>query len=134
MKSCEVLHEASKIIVVEDDISVSKALVRLLGVAGFQVLAFNSAEAFLESDTTEQFGCMILDINLPGISGLELYNQLAVAKPFPVIFVTAHDEPAARAKVTHNGAIVYLTKPFRARTLIGAVRKLLAGAAVTQPD
>ena len=112
----------------------SKALVRLLGVAGFDVLAFGSAECFLKSDETDQFGCLILDINLPGISGLELYNQLSATKAMiPVIFVTAHDEPAARAKVTPDGVIVYLTKPFRARTLIGAVRKLISAAVVTQP-
>jgi FixJ family two-component response regulator len=134
MKGCEVSHQASRIIVVEDDISVSKALVRLLGVAGFQVLAFNSAESYLQSNAAEPFGCMILDINLPGISGLELYNQLSAAKPVPVIFVTAHDEPAARAKVTRDGVIVYLTKPFRARTLIGAVRRLLGGATITQSN
>ena len=133
MKGCKVSNQASNVIVVEDDTSVSKALVRLLGVAGFQTLAFSSAESFLQSTACEQFGCLILDINLPGISGLELYNQLALAKTVPVIFVTAHDEPAARAKVTHDGAIVYLTKPFRARTLIGAVRKLLAGGQMAQP-
>jgi FixJ family two-component response regulator len=116
------------IVIVEDDSSVSKAIVRLLGVAGFQAVAFGSAEAFLESVTGRQFDCLILDINLPGLSGLELYDQVVTdaGVPVPVIFITAHDKSAARVKMDRDGTVTCLSKPFHARTLIGAVRKNLA--------
>lgn len=115
------------IVVIEDDLSVRKAVVRLLGVDGFPAVGFGSAEAFLESPASKRFDCLILDINLPGLSGLDLYNRLMSTRriPLPAIFVTAHDGSAA-VKRSRNEAIVCLSKPFDARMLLGAVRKLLA--------
>lgn len=115
------------IVVIEDDPSVRKAVVRLLGVDGFPALGFGSAEAFLESSASKHFDCLILDVNLPGLSGLELYDRLTSSRrtPVPAIFVTAHDGSAA-IKRNRNEATVYLSKPFDARALLGAVRKLLA--------
>jgi two-component system response regulator DctR len=117
------------IIVIEDDLSVRKAVVRLLDVGGFPALGFDSAEAFLESPASEHFDCLILDVNLPGLSGLELYDRLKSCRrtPLPAIFVTAHDGSAA-VKRNRDDAIICLSKPFDARTLLGAVRKLLAEA------
>jgi FixJ family two-component response regulator len=117
-----------KIVVIEDDLSVRKAVVRLLGVDGFPALGFGSAEAFLDSPASKRFDCLILDVNLPGLSGLELYDRLTSSRriPVPAIFVTAHDGSAG-VKRNRNGAIIYLSKPFDARTLLGAVRKVLAG-------
>jgi len=114
------------IVVIEDDQSVRKAVVRLLGVDGFPALGFGSAEAFLESPASKRFDCLILDVNLPGLSGIELYDRLTSSRkiPLPAIFVTAHDGSAA-VKRSRNGATICLSKPFDARILLGAVRKLL---------
>ena len=122
---------SQNIIVVEDDPSVRKAVVRLLGVDGFPALGFGSAEAFLESHASKCFDCLILDVNLPGLSGLELYDRLTSSRrtPLPAIFVTAHDGSTA-AKRNRNEAIIYLSKPFDARTLLRAVRKVLAEGAL----
>ena len=119
------------IVVIEDDLSVRKAVVRLLGVDGFPALGFGSAEAFLESPASKRFDCLILDVNLPGLSGIELYDRLTSSRriALPVIFVTAHDGSAA-IKRDRSEAIVYLSKPFDARALLGAVRKLLAGGSL----
>jgi FixJ family two-component response regulator len=112
---------------VEDDASVRKAIVRLLTVAGFQTIAFDSAEAFLDrSETATQNGCAVIDINLPGLSGFELQERMcATASSPPVVFITAHDEPTVRARYRQSGAIAYLVKPFHADELIDAVRKAL---------
>lgn len=119
------------IIVIEDDLSVRKAVVRLLGVDGFPALGFGSAEAFLESPASKCFDCLILDVNLPGLSGLELYDRLTSGRSIrlPAIFVTAHDGSAG-VKRNRNEAIICLSKPFDARTLLGAVRKVLSGGSL----
>lgn len=115
------------IVVIEDDLSVRKAVVRLLGVDGFPAVGFDSAESFLESPASKHFDCLILDINLPGLSGLDLYNRLMSSRriPLPAIFVTADDVSAAVKRSRHE-ATICLSKPFDARILLGAVRKLLA--------
>jgi FixJ family two-component response regulator len=109
---------------VEDDPSVRKAIVRLLSVAGFQTVAFDSAESFLESALINQLSCNIIDINLPGLSGFELHEKLSAIASVPVVFITAHDEPSVRAKFQQSGAIAYLVKPFPAEALISAVQKV----------
>ena len=121
-------RNSANVALVEDDASVRKAIVRLLTVAGFQTIAFDSAEAFLDSSqTTKQNGCVVIDINLPGLSGFELQERMcATASSLPVVFITAHDEPSVRARYQQSGAIAYLVKPFPAEELISAVQKALA--------
>jgi FixJ family two-component response regulator len=116
----------SSVALVEDDASVRKAIVRLLTVAGFQTIAFDSAEAFLgSSDNAKQNGCVVIDINLPGLSGFELQERMCATASLPVVFITAHDEPSVRARYQQSGAIAYLVKPFPAEELITAVKKAL---------
>jgi FixJ family two-component response regulator len=111
---------------VEDDASVRKAIVRFLSVAGFDAVAFDSAEAFLDFGTIKQLDCVIIDINLPGLSGFELQEKLTALASLPVVFITAHDEPSVRAKYQQSGAIAYLVKPFPAEELIAAIGKALS--------
>jgi FixJ family two-component response regulator len=121
---------SANVALVEDDASVRKAIVRLLTVAGFQTMAFDSAEAFLDSsETAKQNGCVVIDINLPGLSGFELHERMSATESLPVVFITAHDEPSVRARYQQSGAIAYLVKPFPAEELITAVRKALAADA-----
>jgi FixJ family two-component response regulator len=118
---------------VEDDASVRKAIVRLLTVAGFQTIAFDSAEAFLDaSETPKRNGCVVIDINLPGLSGFELHERMCATASLPVVFITAHDEPSVRARYQQSGAIAYLVKPFPAEELITAVQKALSVREGTQ--
>jgi FixJ family two-component response regulator len=127
---------SANVALVEDDASVRKAIVRLLTVAGFQTTAFDSAEAFLDcSETAKQNGCVVIDINLPGLSGFDLQERLSsTATSLPVVFITAHDEPSVRARFHQSGAIAYLVKPFPAEELISAVRKALCPIIESQPN
>lgn len=123
----------ANVALVEDDASVRKAIVRLLTVAGFQTIAFDSAEAFLDaSETPKRNGCVVIDINLPGLSGFELHERMCETASLPVVFITAHDEPSVRARYQQSGAIAYLVKPFPAEELITAVRKALSVREGTQ--
>lgn len=93
--------------------------------AGFQATGFPSAEAFLASETIKQFDCVIIDINLPGLSGIELQEKLVALASLPVILITAHDEPSVRARVEQSAPVAYLLKPFSSEELIAAVRQAL---------
>ena len=111
---------------VEDDPSMVQAIKRLLRAAGFPVLPFASAEALLQSGATAEAACFVLDIHLPGLSGLELQQRLLDrGRRQPVIFITAQDEPSIREAAEASGAVACLGKPFPARTLLGAIRQAL---------
>ena len=108
--------------VVEDDDSVRESLRRLIKSAGYAVQSFSSAEQFLKSDQFEQTRCLILDVKLPGMDGLELQRQLiADRRDIPVIFITAHGHDAARIRALRNGALEYLFKPFSEEALLDAI-------------
>lgn len=109
--------------VVDDDVSVRKALDRLLKACGYWVMTFESAEAFLVSDHNKTSGCcIVLDIKLPGISGLDLAEKLASSGDHhPVIFITAHDTPQWQERAARMGAVAYLRKPFDERLLLDAL-------------
>ena len=111
------------IVVVEDDAGMRNAMDELLRAAGFKVAAFNSAEELLASALSPSAACLILDVHLPGLSGFELYEQLhpSTGEP-PVIFITAHDTPATRARSERLGAAAYLPKPFAGRMLLDALK------------
>jgi FixJ family two-component response regulator len=97
---------------------------QLLGAAGFEVTAFTSAEEFLASSMSPP-ACLILDVHLPGLSGFELYEKVrSPTGERPVIFITAHDEPAARGRAERLGAAAYLAKPFTGRRLLEALSKV----------
>ena len=110
------------IVVVEDDPSVNHAVGRLLEAAGFRARTFESAEALLRDEAAHMADCLVLDVHLPGMSGLELRRKLSdagVSAPF--VIITAHDDPGCRRAATEIGATAYLTKPFSSLSLIEAV-------------
>jgi FixJ family two-component response regulator len=112
--------------VIEDDESYRVAVQRLLKSAGFSVESFGSAEAFLNSGQQYETGCLITDIRMPGMSGLELQSKLNSDHcPIPTIFVTAHGDEKMRLQAMRGGAVKFLAKPFDGETLLEAVRVAL---------
>ncbi len=115
-------EKAYTVFVVDDDESVRKALRRLLRANGFEVMTFGSAEDFLDSGQVQTGGCLVLDIKLSGMSGLDLFEKLASSgSNYPVIFITAHDNPQWREIAMGMGAAAYLRKPFDEQALCDAV-------------
>jgi len=113
---------APTIYVVDDDASVRRALSRLLKSAGFQVETFMSAQEFLDSGQTEGPGLLVLDVRLPGLSGLALQKVLAASvSRLPIIFITAFDNDQERAQGLSAGALAYLRKPFQEHQLLEAI-------------
>ena len=112
------------IVVVEDDAGVSKALERLLNAEGFRVETFSSAESLLASGTARDAACLILDVNLPGLSGFDLCKRLVAMEACgPAIFITAYDTSAYRREAQDARAVAFFTKPVAGRHLIASVRK-----------
>lgn len=110
--------------VVDDDESLCRSLARFLRAAGIQPITYASAEAFLADTKHPTFDCLLLDIRLGGMSGLELAERLAASgSATPVIFITAQDEPETRAQALHAGCVAYLRKTDSAETLLAAIRK-----------
>ena len=114
------------IAIVDDDESVREALKSLMRSVGFRVETFASAEDFLQADCLPATECLLLDLRLPGISGLELQRQLGAARRHvPIIFVTAHGNEAQQREALERGAIDFLRKPFREDALLNAVQSAL---------
>lgn len=109
--------------VIEDDESYRAAVQRLLKSAGFAVQSFDSAEAFLDSGHQHKTGCLITDIRMPGMSGLELQSKLNSDHCLiPTIFITAHGDEKIRLQAMRGGAVKFLTKPFDSENLLESVR------------
>jgi FixJ family two-component response regulator len=112
--------------IVDDDPSVRRALERLVEAAGYAVETFASAEEFLDSTSSGPIACLILDVHLNGMNGLELQERLvARGSAVPVIFITAHDDAPTRERIDRSGAAAFLAKPFDRQALIGAIRSVL---------
>ena len=112
--------------VIDDDESYRVAVQRLLKSAGLSVQSFDSAEAFLNSGQQHETGCLIADIRMPGMSGLELQSKLNSDHcPIPTIFITAHGDEKMRLQAMRGGAVKFLMKPFDGETLLEAVRVAL---------
>jgi FixJ family two-component response regulator len=110
--------------VVDDDPAMLKAIARLLKIHGFTVEVFDSAEAFLRRDAASEAACLVLDIQLTGISGLELRRRMrASGDKLPIIFITAVDDEAVHKEAMEAGCVAYLRKPFPATKLIGAINQ-----------
>ncbi len=110
--------------VVDDDENVCRAFARLLRAAGFQPVTYSSAEALLEDTKRPRFDCIVLDVQLQGMSGLELCERLkAVRDATPVIFITAHDDPQARAQALATHCAGYFRKTDSAEVVLGAIRR-----------
>ncbi len=119
--------QPASVIVVDDDASVCQATHRLLSAAGFYTRLYYSAEALLDSDTFDDKTCLVLDINLPGLSGFELVEHLENrgSQNFPVVFITGVDRPAYTDQVRRRKALAYVLKPFSAADLISAIKGVL---------
>lgn len=110
------------IVVVEDDAGMRRALQCLLRVAGFETLLFDSAEAFASAHHARAPHCLVLDVQLPGMSGPRFYEQLGYRRP-PAVFITSHDSQATRSAVMSAGGQELLTKPFVAGDFMDAVSR-----------
>ena len=118
------------IAVVDDEQGMLGAIRRLLTAHGFSIEAFASAEAFLDSGIANQADCLVLDIHLGGMSGLDLRRRLtAVRSKLPVIFITAADDDATEREAKEAGCVACLRKPFAPRSLIVAIETAIAGVA-----
>ncbi len=114
---------------VDDDPSIREATARLLRSCGFQLESFPSGEAFLDSPHRKDIRCLILDVRMPGMSGLELQRRLADEDPrIPIVFVSAHGNEALRQEAMQAGAIDLLSKPCSAEALLQVVRAALESA------
>jgi len=113
------------VMVIDDDPSMLRSITRLLAVHGFATETFTSAEAFLDAAVTSGASCLLLDIHLGGISGIELNRQLsATGSKLPIIFMTAVDDDATRKEAMETGCVGYLRKPFPATLLLEAIGKV----------
>ena len=112
--------------VVDDDASVREGLSRLLSSVGFRVNTFASAEAYLSSEQPRRADCLILDVRMPGRSGIELQRQLiANHSEIPVVFITAHEEQSIHVQTLEGQARAVLIKPFSEEALLNAIDKAL---------
>lgn len=125
MSSTAMRHD-SIISVVDDDEPVRESLEGLMKSVGFEVATFPSAEDFLNSETIERTGCLILDVRLGGMSGPRLQRNLMEAgRAIPTVFITAHGDETVRERVIADGAIDCLLKPFSEEELLEAVQRAL---------
>ena len=116
----------SMVFVVDDDPSVRRGLKRLIGCVGLQVELFGSGQEFLASEHPNVPSCLVLDIRLPGISGLNLQQQLAKTNvQIPIIFISAHGDVPMTVRAMKAGAVEFLTKPFRDQDLLDAIHLAL---------
>jgi FixJ family two-component response regulator len=112
--------------IVDDDDSMRSALEGLLKAVGFPTRAFASAEEFLKSGQQHQTSCLIADIRMPGMSGLDLQAQLNAERcRIPTIFITAHGDTQMRMQALRAGAVEFLSKPFDDKVLLDSVRAAL---------
>ena len=112
------------IAIVDDDASMLKGIERLLGAHGFVTRVFASAEAFLDVNGVADVDCLLVDIHLGGMSGIELRHHLTASGcKLPVIFMTAFDDEATRMQAQSAGCIAFLHKPFVADLLLGAIEQ-----------
>jgi FixJ family two-component response regulator len=108
--------------VVDDDDSIRESLRGLIRSVGFAVNVFASAEEFLNSDHLRSTDCLILDVRMPGMNGLELQRRLATSdRKIPIIFITAHGDEEVRSRALNGGAVDYLLKPFSEEALLNAI-------------
>jgi len=119
-------HTNIYVAVVDDDESLRRSLSRLLRAAHFQPIAYDSAEAFLADTKHPKFDCLVLDIQLEGMSGLELRKRLfTINDVTPVVFITAHDEPEVRAQAEESGCAGLFRKTDSGADVLSSIRRVL---------
>jgi len=115
-------EEQPLVMIVDDDAAVREALQELIRSAGMQAMGFGSTRELLDADVLDQPGCLILDVRMPGASGLDLQHQLATSgNSRPIIFLTGHGDIPMTVQAMKGGAVDFLTKPVRDQTLLDAV-------------
>ena len=120
------MSAAPLISIVDDDDSLRNSLNNLIRSVGFRAQGFPSAEAFLNSSELHDTACLILDVRMPGMSGLDLQRQLvATNSPIPIVFITSHGDDDAQARALDAGAVAFLYKPFREEALLKAIDSAL---------
>ncbi|MGQ9648936.1 MAG: response regulator transcription factor [Phycisphaerae bacterium] len=123
------------VFVVDDDAAVCDSLRFLIESVGLRVQTFSSADEFLAAYTPDQPGCLVLDIRMPGMSGLELQEQMANRGcTLPVIIITAHGDVPSAVRAMHAGAVDFMSKPFNDQNLLDRVHQALAKDAQTRRD
>src|SRR5215469_13723249 len=119
--------ETSSVLIIDDDPEFRDSVARLLRTVGLHTREFSSVSDFLQADPSDGPTCLVLDVRMPGRSGLELQRDLAAAnRQVPIIFITAHADVPMTVRAMKGGAIEFLTKPFRAQDLLDAVEAGLA--------
>jgi FixJ family two-component response regulator len=120
------MSDSGLIAVVDDDEAIREATESLIRSVGFRAVVFPSAEDFLGSNHLQDTACLIVDVRMPGMSGLELQQRLTTANySIPIIFITAHGDADTRARALRAGAVAFLDKPFSDDALLRAVQAAL---------
>jgi FixJ family two-component response regulator len=120
-------NDTATILVIDDDVDLRNSLGRLLRSVGLNARLFASVSEFLKSGPTEGSSCLVLDVRLPGQSGLEFQRELAAAgRELPIIFITGHGDVPMSVQAMKSGAIEFLTKPIRDQALLDAIQSGLA--------
>lgn len=121
------MPEGPLIAVVDDDMSIRSAMQDLLRAAGFSSVAFSNATSFLDSAQRDSITCLVADMRMPGMSGIELHEHLAATGAgIPTIIITAHAEELSRERLRESGVTCFLIKPFAPDELLECVRKAVA--------
>jgi FixJ family two-component response regulator len=114
---------------VDDDRRVRESVQSVLESAGYEAVTFDSAEAFLDSGVLARVMCVLADVRLPGIDGIELQRRIRGARPaMPVIFMTAHDDDDIRQRALRDGAVAFMVKPFDAGELLEHIARTMPPA------
>jgi FixJ family two-component response regulator len=114
--------------VIDDDASLCRSLARLLQLSGFQAITFESAEQFLADPLRTHFGCLLVDVQLSGMTGIEMHNKLvAEGDRTPVVYITAFDDPRAQSEAERLGCAGYFRKTAAGPDILAAVRRVIAG-------
>lgn len=126
-------QSVATVFIIDDDAEVRISIQGLLRAAGLQFVSFETAEEFLRQQEPDRPGCLILDVSLPGVNGLELQRKLADAGVrIPIIFITGHGDIPMSVKAMKSGAVEFLTKPFLADDLLHAIQQALDRDNVTR--
>jgi two-component system, LuxR family, response regulator FixJ len=128
-----VIQQEPRVFVVDDDAPVRRSLGRLLHTAGYEVELLAGAEAYLERAVPTRPACLLLDMRMPGMGGMELKHRITgTARELPVIFITAHGDEALRQALIRSGAVDVLFKPLDADVLLEAVARALKMSAIPE--
>jgi FixJ family two-component response regulator len=120
------MSKEALICIVDDDESVREAMKSLMKSLGFNAEVFGSAEEFLASDFSSRTDCLIVDMQMPGLTGLSLYERLvASGNHIPTILITAYPDDRTRARAQHAGILSYLSKPFKENDLLAIIRTVV---------